>query len=221
MNGYGQRLARLRTWLLWGTALLPAAFVALLIALRWPDYWLWINFENTPMTSLEVAVMFAAALVALSAGSRAWLNNDPEYREWWLLAAGFGYFALDDRFALHERLRDKVLIPHDIQVAVFPWGGPADFLLLTYAAIGLALLPRLAGLFGPDTRARRRLFMAVGVALLAVLLDSVDLNRLSEPGQRLEQTVEECLELTAQVLFLQAFLLAWLARLARDRVADS
>jgi hypothetical protein len=216
MNRYHTRLRRLETWILWGTALLPALFVLLLIVMRWPEYWQWINFEMTPMTSLEVAVMCTMALVAFAAGARAWLREEREYRDWWLLAAGFLYFALDDRFALHERVRDKILIPHDIRIPYVTWIGPGDFILLVYALVGLALLPRFAHLFNGQVRALRLLTAAVLVAFVAVGIDSVDLNLLSENGQRLEQTIEECLELTAQVLFLQAFIVAWFMRLGRD-----
>lgn len=215
MNLCPVRLKRLETLILWGTALFPALFVALLIVLRWPEYWKWINFEMTPMTSLEVSVMYTTALVAFTAGARSWLGNEREYRDWWLLGGGFFYFALDDRFAIHERIRDRILIPHDISLPFLPWVGPGDFILLVYAALGLALLPRFARLFRARKKALRLLFAAVGIAFVAVMLDSVDINRFSEDAQRLEQTIEECLELTAQVLFLQSFVVAWFARLSR------
>ncbi|HEU0186599.1 MAG TPA: hypothetical protein VFR06_01765 [Gallionellaceae bacterium] len=215
MNLDHMRLKRLETLILWGTALFPALFVTLLIVIQWPEYWQWINFEMTPMTSLEVSVMYTTALVAFTAGARSWLRHEAEYRDWWLLGGGFFYFALDDRFAIHERIRDKILIPHDISLPFLPWVGPGDFILLVYAAIGIALLPRFARLFRAHRRALRLLFAAVGVAFVAVMLDSVNIDRLSEDAQRLEQTIEECLELTAQVLFLQAFIIGWFARFGR------
>lgn len=195
------------------SAVLPVAFVAALLALRWPEYWMWINFEDTPMTSLEVAVMYTCALVAAAAGAHAWMYRHARAREWAVLAMAFGYFALDDRFALHERLRDRVLAPRDIRLPWIDWIGPGDFIVLGFAVCGLLLLPRLLrNVFG-DRAARRRMLAGVAVAMVAVGLDAFELSRLTVPMQRLEQTVEECLELAAQVLFLQAFALAWLAQL--------
>lgn len=203
-----RKLSQLRLGLLWATSLAPLAFVALLLALRWPQYWLWINFEQTPMTSLEVAVMASAAMLALLAGSRAWLCGRPHAQTWWLLAAAFLFFALDDRFALHERLRDRFLAPHGVSVPLLPWVSPGDFVVMLYAAVGLLFLPRVWRMLGTHAGARLRLGLGMLVAVVAVSLDTIDLDFLSVVQQRLEQTVEECLELAAQVLFLQSFLCA-------------
>lgn len=219
MSSYRKRLERLETKVLWGTAMLPAMFVLLLVVLRWPAYWKWINYEMTPMTSLEVAVMFTAALMAFMVGTHAWLKTKSEYHDWWLLAAGFVYFALDDRFAIHERIRDNILIPNNIALPFIPWMGMGDFILLTYAVIGIVLLPRISRLFQGNTKAMRRLFAAVCIALIAMIMDSVDIIWMSEDTQRLEQTLEECLELTAQILFLHAFIITFFAQLAREDAA--
>jgi len=212
-------LARLRSALLWLSALLPAGFVALLILAQWPNYWLWINFEHTPMTTLEVAVMFATAMAAFVAGARAWLSRAPQAATWWLLAAAFLWFALDDRFALHERLRDRVLAPHGVSIPFLPWVAPGDFIMLGYAAVGLIFLPRVWRLICADPGAHARLIAAVVFAIAAVALDSIDLASLSIPMQRFEQTLEECLELAAQVAFLQTFLCAFLGELGKGSPA--
>jgi hypothetical protein len=212
-----RRLARLQRVVLAIATALPIAFVALLVVARWPEYWRWINYEATPMTTLEVATMFATALIAAAAGARAWLSRAPGATIWWLLAAAFLWFACDDRFALHERLRDRVLAPHGVSIPFLPWVAPGDFILIAYAAAGLCLLPSLWRLLRPHPAARWRLCAGAIVAALAVALDSVDLALLTVPMQRLEQTVEECLELAAQVLFLQAFLCAWLGEIAGAR----
>lgn len=210
---YEARLLRIQRLVLWSSALLPAAFVAFLLVARWPEYWKWINYEDTPMTSLEVTVMYTSALVAFAGGAHAWLHGSRDRWSWWLLGAAFFYFALDDRFAIHERIRDHILAPHDVRIPFLPWTAPGDIILLVYALVGLALLPRLLPVFKGTRAAHVRLLCAVAVAAVAVLLDAYDIHRLSVDLQRLEQVVEECLELTAQVLFLQAFVLAWFSRL--------
>ena len=218
MNSYRERLAHVERLVLWGSAVFPALFVLLLMAVQWPEYWKWINAEMTPMTSLEVALMLTIAMVAMTAGAQAWIRNEAKYRDWQLLAAGFFYCAMDDRFAIHERIRDSILIPHDVRVPFLPWVGPGDFILLIYAAVGLALLPRLLRLFRGNSAAARRLIAAVCVAAVAVMLDTVELKSLTENAQKLEQTVEECMELTAQILFLHAVVIAWFARLAQGAI---
>jgi hypothetical protein len=218
MSLYRKRLAYVEQLVLWGSAILPAMFVLLLMVVQWPEYWKWINVEMTPMTSLEVAVMLTIALVALTVGAQAWITDKSEYRDWRLLAVGFFYFALDDRFALHERIRDNILIPHDIRLPFMHWVGPGDFILLIYAAIGLALLPRFLRLFRGKIRALQRLLAGVFVSAVAVMMDSVELKLLAEDAQRLEQTVEECLELTAQILFLHAVIIAWFSQLERGEM---
>lgn len=211
---YRGRLDRIRSLALWGSTLLPAGFVVFLLLARWPEYWKWINFEDTPMTSLQVSVMYTSALVACAAGSHAWLEARKECVDWWLLAVAFLYFAMDDRFAIHERIRDNILAPHGIRIPFLPWVGPGDFILLIYAVVGLLMLPRLLRVFRGNHAATVRFLTAVGVAGVAVLLDSIELKRLPVEWQRLEQTVEECLELTAQVLLLQSFIVAWFSRLS-------
>lgn len=83
------------------------------------------------------------ALTAFIGGCLAWLRDEAGHRDWWLLAGAFLFFAMDDRFAIHERIRDHLLAPRGIRVPFLPWIGPGDFILLLYALIGLALLPRL------------------------------------------------------------------------------
>jgi len=202
--------ARLRRYLLLGSSLLPFLLTVVFIVGRWPEYWKWIASEDTPMTSLEVTVLYTCALGAWGAAATHYLRADGGLaRRWLVLGGGFLYLCMDDRFAIHERIRDRLLAPHDISIPFLPVG-PGDFILLIYMLLGLALLPWLLPLWRQHPQARRHFVAGVGVAALAVLMDAYDIHRFSLDWQRLEQTVEECLELTAQVLFLQGILLAWL-----------
>ena len=192
------------------TTLLPAVLVAVFIAGRWPDYWKWIASEDTPMTSLEVAVMYTTALACWLAAAFHYLRSGEGLVGRYLaLGAGFLWLAMDDRFALHERLRDQFLAPHHVTIPLLPMG-PGDFIVLLYMLAGLALLPWLWTVFAGKRRAMKHFAAGVVVAAIAVLMDAYDIHRLSLDAQRLEQTLEECLELCAQVLFLQGVLLAWL-----------
>lgn len=210
MNSSALLFVRLRRYLLLASSLLPAVLTAIFIVGRWPEYWKWIASEDTPMTSLEVTVMYRCTLAAWGAAATHYLRAAADLAKRWLvLGAGFLFLCMDDRFAIHERIRDHVLIPHDVAIPFLPIG-PGDFILLIYMLIGLALLPWLLPLWRQHQRACRHFIAGICVAALAVIMDAYDIHRLSLDWQRFEQTVEECLELTAQVLFLQGILLAWL-----------
>jgi hypothetical protein len=204
------RLHTVARYLMLASSLLPALLVAVFIVGRWPEYWKWIASEDTPMTTLEVSVMYATALACWGAAVTDYLRGGSDFvRRWTLLGAGFLWLAMDDRFAIHERIRDGFLAPHDIRIPGLPVG-PGDFILIVYLLAGLALQPWLLPLWRRHAAARRRFLAGVAVAATAVLLDAYDIHSLDLAGQRLEQTLEECLELVAQVLFLQGVLLAWL-----------
>ncbi len=207
---FSRRLDRLQTGLLALSTLLPTLLVVVFIAGRWPDYWKWIASEDTPMTSLEVTVMYTTVLACwLAAGFHYLLGAQGLWRRWFVLGSGFLWLAMDDRFAIHERIRDRILAPADITIPFLPMA-PGDFIILLYLLVGLALLPWLIPLFAGKGRAMRHFGAGVLIAAIAVFMDAVDIHRFSLEVERLEQTVEECLELCAQVLFLQGLLLAWL-----------
>lgn len=196
--------------LLLATSLIPATLVAVFLIGRWPEYWKWIASEDTPMTSLEVGVLYTTALACWGSAATSHLRGLYADRGRWLfLGAGFFWLCLDDRFAIHERIRDGFLAPRGIAIPFLPIA-PGDFILLVYMVIGLASLIWLLPLWRAQRQARSHFLAGVGVAVLAVLMDAYDIHGLSLGLQRLEQTVEECLELIAQVLFLQGVLLAWL-----------
>src|ERR671921_2149523 len=99
-----------------GLAVFAVAWPVLLAAGRWPRWWEWIASEQTPMTWLQSVILVvsgcAAALIAAllrhtGAGTRARMP-------WWLLASGFAALAVDERFAIHERVRDGILAPHGV-----------------------------------------------------------------------------------------------------------
>ncbi len=200
---------------------IPAVSVAFLIAARWPQYWMWINFEDTPMTSLEVGVMYTAALVAAACGTVHHVVDSDRFaaRWWWLLGAAFLYLGLDDRFALHERVRDHLLAPAGLRIPGLPIA-PGDFILLMYAFAGLVMVWKGRSLW--QARAATRFWFVAGVAVsaVAVLMDAYDIHLFSIPAQRLEQTLEEICELIGQTCFLLG---AWaaLGHAARDALSRS
>jgi hypothetical protein len=163
------------------------------------------------MTWLQsVALALAAGACALAAvllGDRWWL----------LLAAGLTELTLDERFAIHERLRDRVLAPHHISVPFLPWVAPGDFLLLIYAIAGLLLLPRSWHLFKRDPWSRRLLLLAAVLAAAAVGFDSINPADWTVVQERFEQSLEECAELATDLFVLAAIVLRLISPESSER----
>jgi hypothetical protein len=212
-----EKVDRLFFWAPWiGTA----SFVVLLVAGRWPEWWKWVVYEDTPMTWMESIILFTIGLTGLTGAAAAYLEeDDASARRWFLLGAAFLVMSLDERFALHERVRDRILAPRGIHLFPFFWTAPGDFVLLLEALVGVATLPFFWPLFKERPAARRCLYGAVLASLSAVLMDSVDIKPWPAAGQRLEQFWEEILETAGMLLFLNAFTLAHSLRFRRPASA--
>lgn len=190
---------------------LAAAWVAVsaaLLAAGGGQWWRYVAPEGSPMTWVQsVDLVLAAAAAALLAVARRAGGDRRGALTWAILAVGFAELAVDERFALHERLRDRVLAPADVGPAVLPWVAPGDVVLLVVAAVGLAFLPRVLGAVRPDRAALRALLLGVALSCAAVLADSVDPARWGVQGERFEQTAEEIVEFAAGLSLLAAAVL--------------
>ncbi len=211
-----------------GTVLAMAAVAIVvpsgLAAARAPRWWLWIASESTPMTWLQSVVLLGCAGLALLhaalidlRGPVAEVRATPGRQRgiWLLVAVGFGALSLDERFALHERLRDRVLAPRGIRVPFADWMAPGDFILLAVLAGGLFALPALYRQLRGDRTALGLFGLGLSLTLAALLADSFDPARMSLAVERLEQTLEECVELCAALSYLAALLLPLLTRFAQ------
>ena len=168
--------------------ILAIAAPAGLAAARYPEYWKWIALEETPM---------------------AWLQTVREWRftarfPYLALALGFTYLALDDRFALHERLRDRILAPRDIRIPGLTWLAPGDFQMLLTAVAGLCVLPFVLRALRTDRLALVLFGLGALIAAVSIGMDSIDPSTMPLDVERLEQTAEECLELLADCFFVAA-----------------
>lgn len=190
--------------------------VALFVA-RYPRWWEWIAPEQTPMTWLQSVVLVLAGVAAALVALVLRLVGQPaaHRRPWWVLAAGFVALALDERFAVHERVRDGVLAPRGVTVPFLPWVAPGDFLILAVAVVGLALLPMVWRALAADPASRRALALGVGLAVVAVGLDSIDPSTWSVGAERVQQSTEEVIELASGLAFLACVVLRLLTLLER------
>jgi hypothetical protein len=185
-----------------------------LAAAQWPRYWAWIAPERTPLGFLEALFLFSGALLAGLLGLLAVFEERSlsERRAWALASLGFAFLGADERFALHERLRDNVLA--DLGVGL-PWGSPGDYVLLLYLGAGLSLLPAVLEPLRSDRPAVGLFAAGVVLAALSVLADSFDVRAMAPATERLEQSLEEVVEALAGSLLAGALLLYFSGRLAR------
>ncbi|MFN8029025.1 MAG: hypothetical protein U0Q10_01520 [Dermatophilaceae bacterium] len=179
---------------------------AVLAAAQYPRYWVWIAPELTPMTWIQTVFLVlaasASALAAVVGRLRGWSRGARLVH--WLLAAGMVYLALDDRFAVHERIRDRILAPRDIRIQGLSWLAPGDFQMLFVAIAGLIFLPFVLRALRADKTALVLFCLGALTAAIAIGMDTIDPATMPMTVERLEQTLEECLELVADALFLAA-----------------
>ena len=179
---------------------------------RWPRWWEWIAPEQSPMTFFQAGfLLLAATLALLHAAAERLAGTMAGARRWAIVAAGFAALMLDERFALHERLRDGYLASTGLRL---PWGGPGDWVLLLAALVGLALLPLLLRGLRHDRFAYRLCVAGVALAAAAVAADTVDVTALSLHAERWAQTLEEVVETVALALLAASVGVALLPRLA-------
>lgn len=190
---------------------LPATLALVVVALfvgGWPHWWVYVAREWSPMTWMQSVLMVLSAFLAGTTGAHAWLRHRPrpEWLPFLLLTVGFGWLALDERFTIHERLRDNILAPRDVRIPFLPWMGAGDFLLPIYAIAGLVVLRLVLRALAGDRRSRGLFLAGVALAALVVGVDSFDPDRITLTVERYEQSAEEIVELSSATLFFLALL---------------
>lgn len=184
---------------------------ALLVA-GLPDYGRFVGDEDTPVTWLQSVLLVVVAVLGAAVAARRWLAGGRLW-PWIALAPGFAWLAVDERFVIHERLRDEVLAER--LPKLLPWGEAGDVVLLVYAVGGVfvawAVLRELRG-----DRLAAAAFVA-GLVLLgtAVAADTVDPDSLSPSVELAEQVGEELFELMGETLLVLALGLTLLAPTGR------
>lgn len=190
-------------------ASMSVIFVSILIIAQWPMWWKWVIFEQTPMTWFESLLLYTCSITAFGCAGLVFLKDTTKIQAltWCLLGSSFLYLSLDERFAIHERLRDKILAPHDVTIPLFFWVSPGDYLLLLMLIFGLAVLPWVLKLFRDNKIAKRLFLTGIFISSSVVIIDSFDVKSMSIEFQRLEQFFEEMLEMLGMLFFLNSFFL--------------
>lgn len=127
---------------------------------------------------------------------------------WLALAFGFVILGLDERFDIHEALRDNFFRPAGLFVDV-PYVISGDVGLYLFFVIGVLLSPLLWGELGRWPPSRTCFSAALVLTLLVVIIDSLKDSAMRDWPyvQFWNYTFEEVGEVWAQLLFLLAFLL--------------
>ncbi|WP_157087121.1 hypothetical protein [Piscicoccus intestinalis] len=175
---------------------------ALLLVAGRDSWWRYIALEQSPMTWLQSVVLVLTAAASLQVAVLVRRLQLPIGASWALLSFGFAALAFDERFAIHERVRDRILAPSGVRIPFLPWVGPGDFLMILLAVAGLAVLPLLWRGYRGDAWARTALLVGIGLALVAVAMDSIDPESMALTLERVEQTAEEVVEFGSALAFL-------------------
>src|SRR5699024_4826191 len=140
-QGVGRMMHRSRRVVVAALVCAGVAVPALLFVAQYPQWWVWIAQEQVPMTWFQSVTLVVPGVVGLV----AWFVSRAAGRRprlgFALLALGFAALAFDERFAIHERVRDGVLAPRDVRLPGLTWVAPGDFLLILVAVVGLVLVP--------------------------------------------------------------------------------
>lgn len=196
------------------------AVPALLFVAKYPQWWVWIAQEQVPMTWFQSVTLVVAGVVSLIAWFIARACGHRPRLGLALLAVGFAALAFDERFAVHERVRDGVLAPRDIRLPLLTWIAPGDFLILLVAVAGLIVLPIVLRAMGRDRWVLGLFALGVLLSLVSVGTDSIDPSTWSVETERVQQTLEECVELWAGLSFLGAVTLRLLT-LVSDHIVTT
>lgn len=181
-------------------------FVLFLLIAQWPEWWKWMVAEQAPIGWLEFTLLYTCGLLAGGSTLFAFISRKEkgEVIFWAILSLGFLYLSLDERFAVHERLRDKILAPMQLKLPLISWTAAGDFILLIFLFCGLCLLPRFLRLFRQRKAAYYCFIVGVVISASAILIDSIDVHSLSLMAQRGEQCVEEIIETAGMLCFFYA-----------------
>jgi hypothetical protein len=184
------------------------------------EYWEMFAGEENAVTwfsSVQLLLLAAVAwgnrrvaeLLAASPGR-------PRTAIWTFFALGFVFLSIDERFELHERLRDELLAPAGVATDV-GFLEPGDLGLYAILAVGLVATAFLVRELRERPLALGLFASGVVLAAAVTVTDSVrgEIAYAWRHGWFWNYVFEETGELWAQLLFLLAFLLLLHDRLTR------
>ena len=190
-------------------------------------WWAFWGEDNliTWFSSVQLVLIGLVAYLNYSAAS-LWRGLGGEgnrgYWIWLVFTAGFLFLALDERFEIHEALREGIIQSHG-EVSILPFARPGDIGMYLYLAVGLVLMVFLVSELRVARSGLLLFVTAVAIAASIVVVDSMPKDITSQwPLQFrrfLTSVFEEGGEIWAQFFFLLSFLsvlrerLSWIGAL--------
>lgn len=203
------------------------------IVSKWPKYWEHINYEYSHLTwlsSLNLILISLFCFLAFlfeekSEGDKSLFGLFKKYLIG-LLSVGFFALALDEKFQIHEKLREFVFIPNEVGTDI-PGVGAGDFLHLIIAIAGLSVSYFIFQKLTAVKIAKGFFLSALLCGLASVIIDvtsPVVRDDASLTPQELQASIdhqffEELIEINAIIFFLMTFYLLFKNNLLR-RLGD-
>lgn len=186
-------------------------FLGICIVSAWPEYWKHINYEESHLTWFSSIQLIFISLTCFSIWFHKFIQKQSKVSQflWLSLGGGFFFFSLDEKFQIHERLREGVFKVHEIGTNI-SGVGKGDFLHLIFAAIGLVFSYFVVKEMKGKNGSLWFFLCAVVISLISVVSDAtmdIPVQSSAEIVQefRAHQFTEEILETIAEALFLVSF----------------
>lgn len=116
--------------------------ILMFIFSKWPKYWEHINYEYSHLTWLSSVNLILTGLACILAFLMTELitpvRNLIHRFIIGILGCGFLFLSLDEKFQIHEKLREKVFIPNEIGTNISGVGA-GDFTHILFAIVGLGI----------------------------------------------------------------------------------
>lgn len=197
--------------------------VIIFILSKWPKYWEHINYEWSHLTWLSSVNLILIGIFCLIGFMITELNSPVVLKKpifsfihRYIIGAmglGFLFLALDEKFQIHEKLREKVFIPNEVGTDI-PGIGAGDFLHVIIAIVGLGMTYFIYQRIKISKISLGFYGAAVFMALISVITDATspvvrDDSQLSEAelmSSINHQFTEELFESSAIIFFAICFL---------------
>lgn len=202
------KIKRIEIFFLLITLIGSFLFIVLCSVIKLPDWWSYVIFESSPMTWFESVILFTCAMFAFLSAVFSYLQDEKkQYMLFGALGVFFIGLSLDERFALHERIRTMIQASRIKKSPLFFWTDPGDFILITLLFTSLLFLPLYFNIFKQRKSSLLLFLTGLGISSVAILMDSFPAKGYSIELQRLLQYIEEVLETFGMLFFLNSLFL--------------
>jgi hypothetical protein len=182
--------------------------------ISYPEYWKNIIYEKSPMTWFESMILFACTFISMLNFILLKAKTGQFNKVWFLFVMGFLYLTIDERFMVHEKIREQILKPNHLNIDFLFWVEKGDYVLIFLMVTGLFFVPMIWKELKSDKEATLFFLIAIFCSAVAVGLDTISLKGMSLQLQYVIQYFEEIAETAAMVCFLNAIMMKFFENLA-------